>query len=146
MINQAKKAARLSIVLLMISTSGMGFAQEKESADALAEPHAYPYTLDLTRELIIFGAATTAWATGAIAIGGLDSLTDEEIFTLDPEDVNKFDRASIGIRRTTQAGDALVNASILLPLTFLTFGDTRRDFGMLAVTSAEVVLMNQGLN
>jgi len=146
MINQAKKAAWLSIVLFMISTAGMGFAQEKKSADALREPYTSPYTLDLTRELILFGAGTATWGIGAIAISGLDPLTDEEIYALDPEDVTKFDRVSIGVRRTTQAGDALVHASILLPLTFLTFGDTRRDFSMLAVMSVEVIVLNQGLN
>ncbi len=132
--------------LCMISIGGLGFAQEQTAIDSITEPFVSPDYLDLTRELVIFGAGTALWATGAIAIGGLDPLTAEEIFALDPEDVNKFDRASIGMRRTTQAGDALVHASILLPLTFLTFGDTRRDFGILAVMSVEVIVMNQGLN
>jgi len=130
----------------MISIGGLGFAYEQTTVDSITAPLVSPYSLDLTRELIIFGAGTATWATGAIVISGIDPLTNEEIFALDPEDVNKFDRASIGIRRTTQAGDVLVNASILLPLTFLTFGDTRRDFGMLAVMSVEVLVMNQGLN
>ncbi len=81
-----------------------------------------------------------------IFILNLDPLTDEEIDALDPIDVNKFDRGAIGVPRELLAGDDLVFASLFLPLTFLTYGKTRRDFGMLAVLGAEVLLMNQEIN
>ena len=84
--------------------------------------------------------------TGAIVTHNLDPLTDEEIFALDPLDVNPFDRRAIGVRRTTNAGDLFVHTSFLLPLTFLVLGNTRKDFGTLALMSAEVIVMNQGLN
>jgi membrane-associated phospholipid phosphatase len=86
------------------------------------------------------------WATGAIVINGLDPLTYEEIYALDPEDVNKFDRGAIGVRRETQAGDTLVSASIFLPLTFIASGAVRKDMGMLGVMAVEVLMLNQGLN
>ena len=97
-----------------------GYAQTRHIPDEPSEePYTSPYTLDLTRELLIFGSAAATWATGAIVVNGLEPLSDEEIYALDPEDVNKFDRRAIGIRRETQAGDTLVSASIFLPLTFL---------------------------
>ena len=127
---------------------GAGFAQTQEVSDAPVSEEQYmsPYTLDLTRELLIFGTAGAMWATGAIVVNGLDPLTDEEVYALDPEDVNKFDRTAIGVRRTSQAGDALVHASIFMPLAFLATGDTRRDIGMLGVMTIEVLMLNQGLN
>lgn len=84
----------------MISIGGLGFAFEQETAVSITEPLVSPYSLDLTRELVIFGAGTATWAIGAIAISGIDPLTDEEIFALDPEDVNKFDRPAILLFRT----------------------------------------------
>lgn len=140
-----KKTAAL-LFLLMFTVCAAGFAQVRETTNALTELPVSPYTLDLTRELIIFGTSAAMWATGAIVISGLDPLTAEEILALNPEDVNKFDRVAIGVRRESQAGDVLVHASIFLPLTFLSFGDTRRDMGMLGVMAVEVLMLNQGLN
>jgi membrane-associated phospholipid phosphatase len=132
--------------MLLIAMCAVGSAQVRDVPDPSNEPHASPFALDLKRELLIFGTATAMWATGTIAISGLDPLTDEQIYALNPEDVNKFDRTAIGVRRETQAGDALVNASIFLPLTFLIYADTRRDLGMLGVMAVEVLMLNHGLN
>jgi membrane-associated phospholipid phosphatase len=142
------KNTKALILLFLVLMCGAEYAQTRDVAadEPSGEPYTSPFTLDLTRELLVFGTAAAMWATGAVIINGLDPLTDEEIYALDPDDVNKFDRGAIGIRRETQAGDTLVSASIFLPLTFLASGATRRDMAMLGVMAVEVLMLNQGLN
>ncbi len=142
-----KRKTYVPLLLFLFAVCETGYAQTRHIPDEPSEePYTSPYTLDLTRELLIFGTAAATWATGAIVVNGLEPLSDEEIYALDPEDVNKFDRGAIGVRRETQAGDTLVSASIFLPLTFLAGGAVRRDIGMLGVMTVEILMLNQGLN
>ena len=142
-----KRKTYVPLLLFLFAVCGTGYTQTRHIPDEPSEePYTSPYTLDLTRELLIFGTAAATWATGAIVVNGLEPLSDEEIYALDPEDMNKFDRGAIGIRRETQAGDTLVSASIFLPLTFLASGAVRRDIGMLGVMTVEILMLNQGLN
>jgi membrane-associated phospholipid phosphatase len=105
-----------------------------------------PYALDLTKDLAIFGVGNVMIGLGLLLSHDMDPLTAEEVATLDPMDVNKFDRATITTKREVPAGDLLLLGSIFLPLTFLAQEETKRDMGMLAVMAGEVFVFQLGLN
>jgi membrane-associated phospholipid phosphatase len=75
-----------------------------------------------------------------------NKLTEDEINSLNPEDISTFDHIAIGPYREDILGDALVYSSFFLPLTFLANNDTREDFGTLSLMYGEVVLLNAGIN
>jgi len=105
-----------------------------------------PYALDLTKDLAIFGAGNVMIGLGILLSHDMDPLTEEEVASLDPMDVNKFDRATITSKRKMPSGDLLLLGSIFLPLTFLTHEETKKDMGMLAVMAGEVFVFQLGLN
>ena len=104
-----------------------------------------PFKLDFTKEAIILGSGAAAGVTALLILWNLDPLTTEQIDALNPGDVNGFDRAFIGPLHQDHVGDVLLYGSYLLPLTFLAFDDTRKDFWDLALMSGEVLLINAGI-
>jgi membrane-associated phospholipid phosphatase len=74
-----------------------------------------------------------------------DPLTLEQIEALDKNDVNSFDRPTIGPFQSDHLGDVLLYSSYLLPLTFLANGNAKDDFGDLALMYSEVLLLNVGI-
>jgi membrane-associated phospholipid phosphatase len=105
-----------------------------------------PFKLDITREAVIYGAGTVAGITALALLSKLPPLTIDEVKTLDPADVNSFDRSAIGPKREENAGDFLLFASYALPLSFLAFEDTRNDFPELLLMYGEVLLVTGALN
>ncbi len=105
-----------------------------------------PYSLETTRETILLGGGGAMGITGLIMMNNITPLTPEEIAQLDPNDINAFDRHDIGTYRESMAGDLLLYASFLLPLNFLANENTKRDWKILAVIGAEVLLVQAGLN
>lgn len=100
-----------------------------------------PFELDFTKEAIILGAGSAAGVTALIILGNLQPLTQEEINVLNPADVNGFDRGAIGPYEEDHVGDALLYGSYLLPLTFLAYEPTNKDFLELALMYGEVLLI-----
>jgi membrane-associated phospholipid phosphatase len=76
----------------------------------------------------------------------IDPLTPDEIADLDINDVNSFDRGAVNPYRETQAGDALLYTSYLLPLTFLANDQAREDWKTLGVLWVETMALNLGIN
>jgi len=105
-----------------------------------------PYCLDYTRETILLGGGAVMGISGLVLINNVTPLTIAEIEQLDPDDINPFDRHSVGKYRDVPAGDALLYGSFLLPLTFLAGERTRRDWKTLGVIGVEVLLIQAGLN
>lgn len=105
-----------------------------------------PYDLTQSRERWILGSGAILGVTGLVLMNNIQALTLEEINQLDPADVNKFDRHAIGPYRTYKAGDLLLYGSFLLPLTFLSNKDMKRDFKILGIIGLEVLLFQAGLN
>jgi membrane-associated phospholipid phosphatase len=105
-----------------------------------------PYTLDLTREAVLLGGGAAMGISGLIIMNSITPLTAAEIAALDPADVNAFDRPAIGRYREDPDGDLLLYASFLFPLSFLANQNTRRDWKILGVIGAEVLLFQSGLN
>lgn len=104
-----------------------------------------PYQLESKREWVLLGTGAVLGVGALVALGGVDPLTEDEIARLDPGDINDFDRKAIEPFRETGTGDAFLYASYLLPLTFLTYTDTRRDWKTLGVIWAEATLIQWGI-
>ena len=105
-----------------------------------------PFELNTGKEAVIIGAGTVIGLTALIVVLNNDELTEDGINSFKPEDVSKFDRIAIGPYQDDVLGDALLYGSYLLPLTFLTYDETREDFGTLALMYGEVFLLNKGIN
>lgn len=105
-----------------------------------------PYSLDLAKELAIFGAGGAMLGVSLILKNNMDPLTEEEVVLLDPMDVNAFDRGAITRRQEMPAADLLLYASVFLPITFFAHEETRKDMGTLAVLAGEVFVFQLGLN
>ncbi len=105
-----------------------------------------PFELNTGKEAAIIGAGAVIGLTALIVVLNNDNLTEDGISSCKPEDVNKFDRIAIGPYQDDVLGDALLYGSYLLPLTFLTYDETREDFGTLALMYGEVFLINKGIN
>jgi len=105
-----------------------------------------PFELKTGKEAAIIGAGALLSISALLVMNNIDNLSDEKINNISPENVNAFDRIAIGSFSEDNLGDALLYGSFLLPLTFLTYDQTREDFGTLALMYGEVVLLNAGIN
>jgi membrane-associated phospholipid phosphatase len=143
--------------MLLICTSGFGqivsseeFTLDKKYPNHEIDQHEdvriSPYSLDLTKELAIFGAGGVILGVSLILKNNIAPLTEEEVALLDPMDVNAFDRGSINRKQEMPAADMLLYGSMFLPLTFLAHEETRKDMGTLAVLAGEVFVFQLGLN
>ncbi|HSW55987.1 MAG TPA: hypothetical protein VLH59_12940, partial [Ignavibacteriaceae bacterium] len=99
-----------------------------------------PFELNTGKEAAIIGAGTVIGLTALIVVLNNDELTEDGINSFKSEDISKFDRIAIGPYQDDVLGDALLYGSYLLPLTFLTYDETREDFGTLALMYGEVFL------
>jgi membrane-associated phospholipid phosphatase len=105
-----------------------------------------PYKLERNREIILLGSGTILGITGLSLINNIQPLTLEEINQLDPADINAFDRHAVGTYRDYLAGDLLLYGSLLLPLTFLSNKEMKRDWKILGIIGLEVLIFQAGLN
>ncbi len=105
-----------------------------------------PYDIDRDREIVILGAGGILGITGLAIISNITPLTMEEIYNLDAADINGFDRNAVGPYSDYLAGDFLVYGSLLLPLTFITNNEMKRDWKILGIMGVEVLLVQAGLN
>jgi membrane-associated phospholipid phosphatase len=127
----------LLFLALLILLSPVYKAQEERTS---------PFQLDLTREALIYGAGTVAGITALALLSKLSPLTVDEVNALDPNDVNSFDRSAIGPKQEENTGDILLFMSYALPLSFLVYEDTRKDFPELLLMYGEVLLVTGALN
>lgn len=129
--------AAYSLILSFLLSFSFSFAQ-----NGVEEP----FELSTGKEAAIIGAGSVIGITALIVVLNNDKLTEDEIISTNPADVNGFDRIALGPYEEDQLGDALLISSYLLPLTFLTYDETREDFGTLALMYGEVFLLNKGIN
>jgi len=127
----------LLLLILVCITSPINNAQDK---------HSSPFQLDFTREAVILGTGILAGFTALNLLANLPPLTVDDVNALDPDDVNGFDRSAIGPKREENDGDLLLFISYALPLTFLAYEDTRKDFPELILMYGEVILVTGSLN
>lgn len=105
-----------------------------------------PFNIDFSREAIIFGAGAAAAVSAYAILENVNPFTPEEISLLGPADVNSFDRGAIGPFTEDHTGDVLLYTSYLLPLTFLTYGETKNDFLDLTLMYSEILLIQASIN
>lgn len=111
------------------------FAQKKD-----------PFELTLTKEAILITSGAAAGVTALSILLNMNHLGIDEINSLNPLDVNEFDRIAIGKSQKDPLGDALLFSSYLMPLSFLVNDHSRKDFGNLAIMYGEVLLINASIN
>ena len=105
-----------------------------------------PFALEPKREWILLGTGAALGVTSLAMLSQVDPLTLDEIAALDINDVNSFDRGAVEPYRETAAGDGLLYASYLLPLTFLTYKDTREDWQTLGVMWIQTMILQASIN
>ena len=125
------------ILFFLLTTSDFISCQIKEVK---------PFTIDFTREAILFGSGSIAGLTAFLILDNINPLTPDEISKLNSADVNGFDRNAIGPFTEDHLGDALLYGSYLLPLTFLAYENTNKDFFELALMYGEVLLIQGSIN
>lgn len=112
----------------------------------LAQGENRPFKLNSTKEAVIIGMGTIAGISALAILLNKDPLTPEELNALNPLDVNRFDRTAIGTFVNDGYGDVILRTSHFLPLTFLAYNETRKDFGDLILMYGEVMLINLSIN
>jgi membrane-associated phospholipid phosphatase len=105
-----------------------------------------PFELISGKEAAIIGAGAAIGVTAFLIMSNNDKLTEDKINSLNPDEINGFDRIAIGPYQEDVLGDVLLYSSYMLPLTFLAYDETREDFGTLSLMYGEVVLLNAGIN
>lgn len=126
-----------SLVLLTIFSFDFSFGQNNSLS---------PFKIDYGTEALLLSAGATAGVAALAILLNLDPLTQEQIEELNPDDINSFDRAFIGPYSEDYLGDVLQYSTYLLPLTFLTNNEAKKDFGDLALMYGEVLLINASIN
>lgn len=105
-----------------------------------------PFNINFSREAIIFGAGAAAAVAAFAILDNVKPLTPQKISLLDPADVNGFDRGAIGPFTEDYTGDILLYTTYLLPLTFLTYDETRKDFLDITLMYSEILLIQASIN
>ena len=130
------RSFKLILILQLLVLTSFNFGQSNNYK---------PFKLDFTKEAILLGTGVAAGTTALLIISNLSPLTVEQINSLNPDDVNSFDRHYIGPLHPDHPGGVLLAGSYLLPLTFLAVSDTRKDFWDLGLMYGEVFLINAGI-
>lgn len=105
-----------------------------------------PFELKPKREWTILGSGAALGITSLVMMAQVDPLTLDEIAVLDIDDVNSFDRNAVAPYQETLAGDGMLYASCLIPLTFLAYADTRRDWQTIGVMWIETMVLQASVN
>ena len=126
-----------SLALSIIFTFNLSFSQSPQDG---------PFELIFGKEAAIIGAGAAVGVTAFLIMSNNNQLTEDGINSLKPDDVNGFDRIAVGPFEEDKLADFILYGSFLLPVTFLTYEETREDFGTLSLMYGEVVLLNAGIN
>lgn len=105
-----------------------------------------PFNIDTDKEIIIAGIGAAIGTAAIIAMVNTKPLIVSEINSLNPMQVNKFDRVAIGPYQSDVLGDILLYSSFAFPLTFLAYDKTQEDFETISLMYGEAILLNASLN
>ncbi len=148
---------RRKLLIIFLLTSSLfqvdnNFAQQRNHRNKIAinEAHKHVFELKTGREIFLLTLGAGLNVYNAYLQNQVTPLTPVEIIQLDPEQVNPFDRKTIDNYREEGAGDYLLYASFLIPLTVpLTIfkGDEHKsDWKVWAVMTSELLILNGGFN
>jgi membrane-associated phospholipid phosphatase len=104
-------------------------------------PKHEPYKLKLATDIPITAITTATTLFGFSKIYNKDPLTMEELASLNPRNVNRFDRSATRhfSESASRIGDYMFYGSMPLPLVFLFDKNTRKDFVKLATLYLEAM-------
>jgi len=105
-----------------------------------------PFDVNTDKELMITGIGALIGTAALIVNANNKPLNIEQISSLNPEDVNKFDRIAVGSYESDVPGDIMLYGSFIFPLSFLTYDKTLEDFGTISLMYGEAVLLNASIN
>lgn len=127
------------LLLLAFSTSIFGQTLPDYSVTS-------PYELNWKKEAAIGVTGLAMLTTGTILRGNSKIFTPDELITLDPQDINAFDRIATTYSNVQahEASNYLWYGSHALQFSFLAHKDTRKNFGQISAMYAEVVVVNGG--
>ena len=143
------------LIIIIFSTAlfrcDYGFAQQNNQKDKLSDgKHKHEFELKTGREIFLLALGAGLNAYNIYLQNKVDPLTPMQIAQLDPEQVNPFDRKTIDNYRDRTAGDLLLYASFIMPLTVpLTIykgEEHKSDWKVWAVMTSELFLINGGFN
>ena len=105
-----------------------------------------PFDVDTDKELIISGIGAMIGTAAIIVNANNKPLNVNQISSLSPQNVNKFDRIAVGPFQSDVLGDVLLYGSFAFPLTFLIYDRTKEDFGAISLMYGEAVLLGASIN
>ena len=131
-------------------------AKQEALADycAICEKHVHeivyaPYYTEFKRQWPFLIASASIYAAGFIltAANPLEPLSEEEIASLDRNNINSFDRPATSNWSTTAgtASDYVLLGMTVLPVVFLSEHHLKSDIIPLAIMAAEAYLFNYGV-
>lgn len=106
-----------------------------------------PYELNWKKELAFSGSGIGTFLLGKHLKTKAPLFTTNELLTLDPNDINAFDRIATNFSslHAHNASDVFWHGSFALPVLFLTQDATRKNFGKLIAMWGETVVLNAGV-
>ena len=106
-----------------------------------------PYELKPTTDYSLIGIGALTLTSGYILESNTQILSDQEIFSLNPVDVNAFDRNAINnfSESALQTSDLLLYGSMLAPLSLLLDKKVRQDWLTVGVMGVEVLMITYGV-
>jgi len=106
-----------------------------------------PYTLDIKKEVVLFGGGIAASSLGLLYRAKTPLFTDEEILQLDIQDINRFDREATRFFSTKahSASNYFWYGSHLLPLLFLADKESLSDIVEIGTMYGEAAIITTGL-
>lgn len=143
------KTRTISIGILCVMTISNVFSQglsRKERRCEARESHVSPYRFNWKHETAIASASLAYFVGGGILDITRKSLTPAQIGSLNPNDVNRFDRSAIGNSdpNGALASDVLLGTSFILPATLLAVQGCQHDALIIGLMWFEVATLTLG--
>ncbi len=151
-LNLKNKLLLITFLLITLFRIDYGFAQRRTASakQKNSEIHKHIFELKTGREIFLIALGAGLNIYNISLQNQVIPLTPEEISLLDPNQINPFDRKTIDNYRAEGAGDYLLYASFLIPLTVpLTIfkgEEHKSDWKVWAIMTSELMLLNGGFN
>ncbi len=105
------------------------------------------YDLDASTELAVGATGVGLFGVGYLANRGFEPLTPDDIASLDPSEINRWDRTAVDnwSPETARVSDYLMIASAIAPVSLMLSEPGRNQANIIGVMYLETIMINQGL-
>ncbi|MGI9543712.1 MAG: phosphatase PAP2 family protein [Cyclobacteriaceae bacterium] len=112
-----------------------------------AQEKARPFNISTKKDLPILAVGASGLILASVLNSSIKPLTEEQIASLDPSQINAFDRPAVDQYngRKENISDLLLGVSILTPLSLFADKNIRHDAAPIAVMLSEVAMLNVGV-